>query len=308
MNDDAGAAQGAGGGQQAGAGRQGRSLHRAHTRLVAGIGVYLVLMAFVSIYVIVAIFPQVEMRPLDPAAATAAGRADAKWEALIDLEFNPLRIAGWTIMSRLEPAQGLLLLAILSGVLGSFMHAAQSFAMYVGNQQLTPSWAWWYLFRPPIGAVLGLLFYFVLRAGLLTASVEAVSPYGVVAFGALAGWFSKQATDKLAEVFENLFRTEKTREYRDRLSAAAPRVTRATISEAPAPSTDTILTIEGEHFQTGATAVLDRTPLATTVTSPTQLTARVPAAKRPPAGAEVELTVQNQGPGTVPSPPFTVKF
>jgi len=297
--------------REAGEGHRSRPLHVAPPQLVLGIGVYLVILALLCIYVIIAIFPQVEMRPLHPAQASATnadGRTDAKWEALIDLEFNPLKVAGWTVMSRLEPAQGLLLLAILAGTLGSFMHAAQSFAMYVGNQQLTSSWACWYMFRPPIGAVLGLLFYFVLRAGLLTASVEAVSPYGVVAFGALAGWFSKQATDKLAEIFENLFRTEKTKEYRDRLTAAAPRITKVTISAAPAPSTDTLLSVEGEHFQTGGTAMLDRVPLVTTVTSRTELTARVPASKRPAAGAEVEITVQNQGPGTAPSMPYSAKF
>jgi hypothetical protein len=65
-----------------------------------------------------------------------------------------------------------------------------------------------------------MLFFFVVRAGRLTASTESVSPYGVVAFGALAGWFSKQATDKLAGLFETLFRTEEAQVYRDTLSNA----------------------------------------------------------------------------------------
>jgi hypothetical protein len=249
------------------------------------------------------------MRPLTPAqAATATPGQRAKWEALVDLKFNPLKILRWEVMGELEPAQGLLLLAFLAGILGSFMHAGQSFAKYVGNEQLTSSWAYWYILRPPVGGVLGLLFYFVLRAGLLSASVEAVSPYGVVAFGALAGWFSKQATDKLAEVFENLFRTEKTGETRDKLSPVSPTITRVAVSAAPAPSTDTLLTVEGEHFQVGATAMLGQVPLESRVTSPTRLTAIVPADKRPPAGAEARFTVQNPGPAATPSAPYMVKF
>jgi len=108
--------------------------------------------------------------------------------------------------------QGILILALLAGILGSFMHAAQSLAIYVGNRDLRRSWVLLYALRPWIGGVLGLLFYFVLRAGLIPAaaasSTDAVSPYGVVAFGALAGWFSKRVTDKLAEMVDMLFRTQ----------------------------------------------------------------------------------------------------
>jgi len=117
---------------------------------------------------------------------------------------------------RIEPQsndQGILILALLAGILGSFMHAAQSLAIYVGNRDLRTSWVLLYALRPWIGGVLGLLFYFVLRAGLIPAaaasSTDAVSPYGVVAFGALAGWFSKRVTDKLAEMVDMLFRTQK---------------------------------------------------------------------------------------------------
>jgi hypothetical protein len=47
------------------------------------------------------------------------------------------------------------------------------------------------------------------RGGLLAAqaSADAVNPYGVAALAGLVGMFSKQATDKLREVFDTLFRT-----------------------------------------------------------------------------------------------------
>jgi hypothetical protein len=294
-------------------GPETRSLRRASRRLTFAVGFYLVLVAVLSAYIMIAIFPKVDMKALTPKQVDeldlkkTGDQGETRWQGLINLEFNPLRIRGWEIMPELEPAQGLLVLALLGGILGSFMHAGQSFAKYVGNEQLTSSWACWYFLRPPVGGILGLLFYFVLRAGLLSASVEAVSPYGVVAFGALAGWFSKQATEKLAEVFENLFRTEKTGETRDKLSAATPTITRVTVPATP-PSTNVVLTVEGEHFLDGATAMLGQVPLQSMVASPTRLTAIVPADKRPDAGTKAQITVQNPGPTAVPSAPYTVEF
>lgn len=107
----------------------------------------------------------------------------------------------------LNSDQGLMLIAMLSGVAGSFISAAQSLSAYIGNDSFKRSWAMWYLLRPWIGGVLGLAIFFSFRAGLVS-SVEAVSPYGVAAIGLLGGWFSKSATDKLEEVFDVLFATD----------------------------------------------------------------------------------------------------
>ncbi|MBA2704688.1 MAG: IPT/TIG domain-containing protein [Blastocatellia bacterium] len=100
----------------------------------------------------------------------------------------------------------LLFLVIVAGALGSYIHAATSFADYVGNRKMASSWLWWYILRPFIGVALALVFYFVVRAGFLTGGAGDVNPYGVATLGALAGMFSKQATDKLEEVFTTIFR------------------------------------------------------------------------------------------------------
>ena len=93
--------------------------------------------------------------------------------------------------------------------MGSYVHAATSFASYVGNRRLVLSWAWWYALRPFIGMTLALIFYFVVRGGLLSTGAEAgnMSVFGVAAVAGLVGMFSKQGTDKLRELFDNLFRT-----------------------------------------------------------------------------------------------------
>jgi hypothetical protein len=100
----------------------------------------------------------------------------------------------------------LIFLVIVAGAIGSYIHSATSFADYVGNRKFARSWIWWYALRPFVGIALALIFYFVVRAGLLTGGASDVSPYGVASMAALAGMFSKQATDKLEELFTTLFR------------------------------------------------------------------------------------------------------
>ncbi len=113
-----------------------------------------------------------------------------------------------TVRANPEADSRLTLVALLSGALGSFVHAATSFGTYLGNRQLIRSWAGWYALRPFIGMALALIFYFLIRAGFISPSANetAISAYGVAAVGGLAGMFSKQATDKLQEVFKQLFK------------------------------------------------------------------------------------------------------
>jgi hypothetical protein len=113
--------------------------------------------------------------------------------------------------------QTLLLFSFLAGVVGSFLHAAQSLITYMGNKAFVTSWVPWYLVRPWIGGVLGITLYFSFRAGLVSG-VGDFNPYGVIALGLLGGWFSKTATDKLQEVFETLFRTDADRKRKDKLT------------------------------------------------------------------------------------------
>lgn len=95
-------------------------------------------------------------------------------------------------------------LAAWAGMLGGFVHASQSLVDYMGNRTLHRSWALWYLLRPLQGAVVGAAFYIIARAGLISSAGE-VNVYGVSALGLLGGWFSKNASDKMKEVFETLF-------------------------------------------------------------------------------------------------------
>lgn len=112
----------------------------------------------------------------------------------------------------------LTLVAIIAGVLGAFVHSATSFAIYLGNRQLIRSWAGWYVLRPFIGMALALIFYFLIRGGFLTPGADgsAISPYGIAAVAGLVGMFSKEATDKLQQVFKDLFKPPEDEEARRR--------------------------------------------------------------------------------------------
>jgi magnesium-transporting ATPase (P-type) len=101
----------------------------------------------------------------------------------------------------------LILLVILSSCLGSYVHVTTSFVTYVGNRSFKTSWIWWYILRILIGVALALIFYFSLRGGLLTSqsSDQFINPFGIAGISGIVGLFSKQATEKLREVFDTLF-------------------------------------------------------------------------------------------------------
>jgi hypothetical protein len=66
--------------------------------------------------------------------------------------------------------QGLALFALLAGIAGSFLHAAQSLSSYIGNKTFKASWTTWYFLRPWIGGILGITLYFAIRAGVVAGT------------------------------------------------------------------------------------------------------------------------------------------
>jgi hypothetical protein len=187
--------------------------------------------------------------------------------------------------------QGLLLLALLSGVAGSFLHAAQSLSSYVGNRTFKASWFTWYFLRPWIGGLLGFALYAAIRAGLV-AGTGAVNPYGVVALGLLGGWFSKTTTDKLQEVFETLFQTKQDEQRKDKLEAKRPIITG--INPSPIPRNAPEITIRGNNFLSGAIVQINDDELPAKFISATELEVSFGESyQRPEVGTEVSVRVRN---------------
>ncbi|MDA1315364.1 MAG: hypothetical protein O2968_18700 [Acidobacteria bacterium] len=117
---------------------------------------------------------------------------------------------------RVGPEIQYFFIVVFSGALGSYVHLATSFADFTGARKLNWSWGWWYLLRPFIGMALAVIVYCVVRGGLISGfgddgggasgqAVRQLNPFGVAAIAGMTGMFSKQATDKLREVFVTLF-------------------------------------------------------------------------------------------------------
>ncbi|MBN2174289.1 MAG: hypothetical protein JW731_09165 [Bacteroidales bacterium] len=156
------------------------------------IGIYLLVISIILTYIVFQLWP-------DKMAENSEGTANP----------NCWIFFGYKIIISAEARLILLVLAV--GALGSFIHGATSFISFVGNNKLEKSWTWWYFLRPFIGGVLALIFYFVIRAGFLSAGSgsEDISIFGITAISGLVGMFSKNAIDKLEELFKTLFKTEK---------------------------------------------------------------------------------------------------
>lgn len=92
----------------------------------------------------------------------------------------------------------------IATILGFLKHASE-------DQDFKPAYGAWYVGRPLIGLLLGLLFYFVVKAGFLAtfpnAPQQDASELAFVAIGGLVGLFSKNAVEKLRELFSVLFQT-----------------------------------------------------------------------------------------------------
>ena len=83
--------------------------------------------------------------------------------------------------------QGQLLLAVmLAGGLGSYIHGVNSFVTYVGNRSFLNSWMPWYVLRPFMGVAMAVIFYLVVRGGVLVMSggASAVDPYAMMTVAA----------------------------------------------------------------------------------------------------------------------------
>jgi hypothetical protein len=172
------------------------------------IGLYMIAMAMLLTYVVFCLFPE----------RVAGENNKLIWNTALKI----FRYEG-----AVSPETRLLLLVMAMGALGSYIHAATSFVSYVGNRSFIRSWTWWYMLRPFIGVSLAIIFYFVVRGGFLSAGADAsdTSPYGFAALAGLVGMFSKQATDKLEELFGDLLVTRKgggDQKRGDKLSANRP--------------------------------------------------------------------------------------
>jgi hypothetical protein len=107
----------------------------------------------------------------------------------------------------------LLILVATMGFLGNMVHIASSFTSFIGNGTFEKRWILWYFVKPFTAAGLAVIIYFVIRAGFMGYGSDAssVNLYGILALSALAGLFTDNATLKLKEVFDVIFKPKDER-------------------------------------------------------------------------------------------------
>jgi hypothetical protein len=171
----------------------------------------------------------------------------------------------------------LLLLVIVAGMLGAFVHGATSLADYIGNNGFNRSWTWFYVLRPGIGMALALVFYFVIRGGFLstTGGAHDINPYGIAALAGMVGMFSKQATDKLSEVFSTLFRSAGDAQRKDPLKATTGASLQLDPKSVVAGGEAFTLAVSGTGFVEGAVVNVNDVAQTTKFESATKLTAEI---------------------------------
>jgi hypothetical protein len=201
------------------------------------------------------------------------------WPVLEDgaTTFKDINIFGY--WCSWAPDRQLMFTVVAAAALGSLAHTLTSFGDYVGNRELSTNWIWFLVLRIPIGIALALFFYFLLRGGLLQLQTSAdtppslakttlqTNPYGIAAIAALAGMFSKQATDKLAAVFNALFAMKDPVERGGALGSS-----KTTLTVVPAALTKgkrEDLTVTGSGFEAKTTATLNGGKRDFKVTDPT---------------------------------------
>jgi hypothetical protein len=206
----------------------------------------------------------------------------------------------------------IILMVMAAGGLGSFIHAATSFGDFVGNEKLTTNWIWWYLLRPSIGMILAAIFYLVIRGGFLSAGTEAgkINPFGIAALAGLVGMFSKQATDKLSEVFDTLFKTAAgagDSKRKDDLNNPVPVVTDIDPTSIEPKTENVVVKVKGSGFVKGSVMRIKGVSRETEFIDPSQLTAKLLPDDVANEG-ELEVTVFSPGPGGGTSTPIKLKI
>jgi len=212
------------------------------------IGIYLLFLAVFLIYLFVAFWPTAPVETSSPQTEQAANIVDSgnpRSEALTaPLDSQPgISNKGKETesLSDVDQSKGktseskdgsifwfehgishevrIILLVIIAGALGSFVHVVTSFVDFVGAKKFKGSWTWWYFLRPFSGSVLALIFYLIIRGGLLSTQIEGtdLSHFGVTGMAGLIGLFSKQAINKLSEMFDIIFMRKEKVELPDSL-------------------------------------------------------------------------------------------
>ena len=259
---------------------------RANALQITLMGAGLVLFALVLAVALVSLWPQ-SYPKFPPAGAVG----DPGVQCLI----------GWCP----GPDTRLLVMVMVAGALGSFVHVAKSFGDFVGNDRFMASWIWWYLLKPCIGMALALLLYLIVRAVSVAVNpasdAASVNLFGLMAMAGLAGMASKQGTDKFADVLDSLFRIRRNAGDARRKDPLENPV--AVIHEAQPPVLDAqslYVTLRGRGFSRGARVQVNGAERETSLADSSRLAFHI-LPEDVAVGGSLAVVVVNPPPGGGPS-------
>jgi hypothetical protein len=113
---------------------------------------------------------------------------------------------------RTNREKNLIMVNTLFGILGGSTYGLASITTWIGNNKYEKSWTLWYVSRPIIGGALALVFYFLLRAGLVGGFPINVGDFGFAAISIIIGLLATTAMKKIRDVFDVLFGIAKRKE------------------------------------------------------------------------------------------------
>ena len=108
--------------------------------------------------------------------------------------------AAYTYTCPTPSESDLFLLVVFAGALGGALHSLRSLYWYTGLRSLLKSWTLMYVVLPFTGATMAVVFYVIMRAGLLPVQNTKNVSMGVIGIAILVGIFSQQAAVKLKDI------------------------------------------------------------------------------------------------------------
>lgn len=113
---------------------------------------------------------------------------------------------------RTNREKNLIIVNTLFGILGGSTYGLASVTTWIGNNKYGKSWTLWYISRPIIGGALALMFFFLLRAGLVGGFPVNVGDFGFAAISIIIGLLTTTAMKKIRDIFDVLFGIAKRKE------------------------------------------------------------------------------------------------
>lgn len=169
---------------------------------------------------------------------------NGKTGSRLDDAQNPAPVPN--LIAGLHQLNFIMLLGAL-GAAGAATQSIASMASYLGAKRFASAWTVFYLTRPWVGAVLGPVFYLVLRGGLTTpqASWKDVNHVGYAAVAILVGFCASEAMENLRQIGGAFFRRK---DPRDGLDSPEPHIASAFIEGDVNDPKDRELHILGSNF------------------------------------------------------------